>query len=832
MLKTIYQSGFLILILSLYSCVSTKPDVQKDKELFVDYPQTEREFRAAWIATVANINWPSKPGLPVDEQKREALKLLNLLQKNNFNAVIFQVRPQCDALYQSKLEPWSYYLTGRQGKAPQPFYDPLEFWIEEAHNRGLELHVWLNPYRAHHVSGGPVTDSSIVKRHPNLAVKLETGYWWLDPGNPGTAAHSLAVVKDIVSRYDIDGVHMDDYFYPYPSYNKNIDFPDDSSWVKYQQKGGTLSRNDWRRESVNMFVQNLYTSVKEIKPYVKFGLSPFGIWRPNYPQSIRGFDQYDKLYADAKLWLNKGWIDYWTPQLYWPVNQIPQSFPVLLGWWVEQNHKGRHVWPGISIGRKKGEEGADETINQIMITRGMSPLSPGNVHWSIGPLITNGDLREGLRYGPYKQPALIPASPWLDDTAPRSPQVIHHVQQDNLLLSWRHVDSDDVNKWIVYYKYANDWEYQILSQKERSVSIPYFSEKPQSGQKMKANKSTDIRGSLNRLTAAAVSAVDRVGNESPHTAVDLSKATKEITEKPDIIVPETSMLKSPYLSLNQNLPTDLEDFQKRHYYLIRCDDMGMNHSVNLAVKKVIESGLPISVSVMFACPWYQEAVDILREHPEVGVGIHLTLNAEWKNYRWGPVLGKKAVPSLVDNEGYFFPSRSKLFENNPKTDEIEKELRAQIERAINSGIRIDYLDYHMGAAVQTEELRKMVEGLAKEYGLGMSGYFGELYSNITYDAAIGDKTDSLLKHIGSMGPGINMQVLHVGLDTPEMQALVDLNDFGLKNMSTHRREEMRSLLDPDVRKRITEKGIVLITYKELIEAVGLEAMKRPQIDSY
>jgi len=832
MLKIVYHLGFMTLILSFFSCVSTKPDIQKDKELSVDYPRAEREFRAAWVATVANINWPSRPGLHVDEQKREALKLLNLLQKNNFNAVIFQIRPQCDAIYQSKLEPWSYYLTGRQGQAPEPFYDPLEFWIEEAHKRGLELHVWLNPYRAHHVSGGPVSDSSIVKRHPELVVRLETGYWWLDPGNQGTQNHSLEVAKDIVSRYDIDGVHMDDYFYPYPSYNKNEDFPDDSSWVKYTRNGGRLSRDDWRRENVNTFIKRLYTAIKEIKPYVKFGLSPFGIWRPYYPQSIRGFDQYDQLYADAKLWLNEGWIDYWTPQLYWPVNQIPQSFPVLLNWWAEQNYKNRHIWPGISIGRKKGEKGADETINQIMITRGIVPLSPGNVHWSIGPLFTNGDLREGLRYGPYEKQALVPSSPWLDKTAPKSPLVIHHVQQDNLLLSWRHNNADDVDKWVVYYKYANKWEYQILNRKVRSISIPYFSERQKSTGNQKVNDSSNIRSSLNPLSAVAVSAVDRTGNESSHTTVDLLKETEKIIMRPDVIISEQSMSNLSSLSLKPSLPSNLDEFNKQSYYLIRCDDMGMNHSVNMAVKKVIESGLPISVSVMFVCPWYQEAVDILKEHPEVGVGIHLTLNAEWKNYRWGPVLGKKAVPSLVDREGYFWPSRSKMFENNPKTDEIEKELRAQIERAINSGIRIDYLDYHMGAAVQTEELREMVEGLAKEYGLAMSGYFGEIYSNITYNAAIGDKTDSLLKHIGYMKPGINMQVIHVGLDTPEMQALIDLNEFGLKNMSTHRRDEMRSLLDPEVRKLLIDKGIILITYKELIEVVGLEAMKRPQIDSY
>ena len=832
MLKAIFNLILVILLFINLSCLSTKPDQQTKEEISPQDPKTEREFRAAWVATVANINWPSKPGLSVDKQKQEAIKLLNLLQKNNFNAVIFQVRPQCDALYKSKLEPWSYYLTGKQGEAPDPFYDPLEYWIEEAHKRGLELHVWLNPYRAHHVSGGPVSDSSVVKRHPELVVKLETGYWWLDPSKQGTQEHSLAVASDIVRRYDVDGVHMDDYFYPYPSYHNNRDFPDDSSWSAYQKDGGTLSRGDWRRESVNTFIKKLYTTIKEIKPHVKFGLSPFGIWRPNYPESIRGFDQYDQLYADAKLWLNEGWIDYWTPQLYWPVNQIPQSYPVLLGWWVTQNSENRHLWPGISIGRKKGEKGADETINQIMITRGLAPESPGNVHWSIGPLITNGDLREGLKKGPYKKQALVPASTWLDSSRPESPQVIQHIQQDNLVLTWRHSDPDDVFRWVVYYKYAGEWQYKILNENDRSVTIPLFYERPNSRQKTKPTKKQDIKGSLDHLTAAAISAVDRVGNESRLTKVDPTKRTEQSLLKPEMVISENPMNSSVDVLSDQPEPESMEDFYKQPYYLIRCDDMGMNHSVNMAIKKVIESGLPVSVSVMFACPWYQEAVTILKDNPEVGVGVHLTLNAEWKNYRWGPVLGKKAVPSLVDNEGYFYPSRSKLFENNPNTDEIEQELRAQIERALESGIRIDYIDYHMGTAVQTKDLRRMVEGLAKEYGLGMSGYFEEIYSNITYGAAIGDKTDSLLKHIDNLEPGINMQVMHVGLDTPEMQALEDLNTFGLKNVSGHRREELRSLLDPEVARLLNDRGIRLITYKELIDIAGLESMRPPAEESY
>ena len=268
------------------------------------------------------------------------------------------------------------------------------------------------------------------------------------------------------------------------------------------------------------------------------------------------------------------------------------------------------------------------------------------------------------------------------------------------------------------------------------------------------------------------------------------------------------------------------------YFLIRCDDFGMNHSVNMAIKRIIDSGLPFSTSVMFACPWYQEAVDILKENPKVGVGIHLTLNAEWQNYTWGPILGKEAVPSLVDTIGYFFSSRSKLFANNPKIIEIEKELRAQIERAISSGIRIDYLDYHMGSAVETPELRKLVESLANEYKLGMSGYFNEQYSSITYSAPLGTKNDSLFNRVKNISIGVNLQVFRVGIDNSEMSALKDMNLFGLKNMSVHRQEELNSLLAPGLLELLKEEKVIPITYRDLILKVGLQNMFRSSDSKY
>ena len=505
----------------LTECVTSRPFIAGDPSGRT--PSAEREFRAAWVASVANINWPSKPGLPVDEQKMEALKLLDLLYTNNFNAVILQVRPQCDALYSSKLEPWSSYLTGEQGRAPDPFYDPLEFWIDEAHKRGIELHAWLNPYRAHHSVGGEVTDASIVKKRPDLVVKLETGFWWLDPGLQGTQDHSYNVVMDIVRRYDVDGIHFDDYFYPYPSYNNNKDFPDDKSWRLYKINGGKLSRGDWRRENVNIFIKRLYKAIKEEKPYVKFGLSPFGIWRPNNPLAISGFDQYNELYADAKLWLNEGWIDYMTPQLYWSINQLPQSYPVLLGWWNGENKKSRHVWPGMSISRSNGEQVIDETINQIMVTRGMLPESPGMVHWNIGPLNSHKNLASAISEGPYKRQALIPYSPWLSKKLPEAPEVNIGFKNDTLKVTWNHKDKDNIARWVVYYKYGSIWDHTIHGNPITSDNIPgYLINMGKMGEAFPSDMA-ELEEMLIPLTQVAVSAVDRYGNESELVQLPVSK---------------------------------------------------------------------------------------------------------------------------------------------------------------------------------------------------------------------------------------------------------------------------------------------------------------------
>ena len=335
---------------------------------------------------------------------------------------------------------------------------------------------------------------------------LKEGYWWMDPAQQQVQDITNAVVMDLVKRYDIDGIHMDDYFYPYPSYNGTADFPDSVSWNVYQNDGGKLSRGDWRRDAVNKLVERLYKNIKAEKPWVKFGLSPFGIWRPGYPESVEGFDQYDQLYADARLWLNKGWVDYFSPQLYWPVNRYAQSFPVLLGWWAGENTMNRHLWPGISVGRDSADKNLDETINQIMIDRGMQPQSKGVVHWSISSLTKNPRMADTLLKSVYKKQALVPASPWLDNKSPAMPVVTTELQNGKWKISWTHPDEKDVFHWVAYYRYGTEWNYQVLSRNQRFLEL---------------SRVRESRGVKQNLITIIISAVDRTGNESNKKTIEI-----------------------------------------------------------------------------------------------------------------------------------------------------------------------------------------------------------------------------------------------------------------------------------------------------------------------
>jgi predicted glycoside hydrolase/deacetylase ChbG (UPF0249 family) len=288
------------------------------------------------------------------------------------------------------------------------------------------------------------------------------------------------------------------------------------------------------------------------------------------------------------------------------------------------------------------------------------------------------------------------------------------------------------------------------------------------------------------------------------------------------------LLASPTKAFGQADASKHPSSVDQRYLVIRSDDAGMSHSVNMALEKLISTGLPVSVSVMVPTPWYLETVDMLKRHPQVSVGVHLTLNSEWKNYRWGPVLGRTAVPSLVDADGYFFPSSEALDKNHPDLKQVEAELRAQIDRAVHSGLKVDYVDYHMGTVYDHPQFREIAERLAKEYGLGMMQYFGEPRYNPQYEARPTDKPDSLVALVDRLQPGFTVLVTHVGIDNAELGALLDMNtDGGLADMSKNRQGELDALLSPRFSEAVKTRNIRLITYRQLIQMQGLQSMRRP-----
>lgn len=418
-------------------------------------PPLPREFRGVWIATVANIDWPSQRGLPVAAMRAEMQRAIDTVRRLQLNAIILQVRPAADAIYPSALEPWSEYLSGEQGRAPAPGYDPLAEWIAAAHAHGIELHAWFNPFRARHSSAKSANAATHVSRTLPGAVKSYGDMLWIDPGDEAAAQHSLNVIADVVRRYDIDGVHVDDYFYPYPVAAattapaaaaasaatpaaaapaaisggvRDEPFPDDASWQRYQRAGGRLTRDDWRRDNVSRFVAALYREVHAIRPGLKVGISPFGVGRPDRrPPGISGFSQYDRLYADVERWLANGWLDYLAPQLYWPVAQSAQSFPVLLDYWVAANLRGRHVWPGLFTSRIDGSDKSwpiDEITQQIAGQRARTGAT-GHLHFSLAALNENRrGVTDALAAAVYRDAAWVPATPWRApprDAPPRAP---------------------------------------------------------------------------------------------------------------------------------------------------------------------------------------------------------------------------------------------------------------------------------------------------------------------------------------------------------------------------------------------------------------------------
>jgi uncharacterized lipoprotein YddW (UPF0748 family) len=421
--------------------------------------QPKYEFRAVWVASVDNIDWPSRKNLSADSQRAEFVRLLDMHRRNGMNAVVVQVRPAADALYSSPYEPWSEWLTGKQGTPPSPFYDPLEFMIEETHKRGMEFHAWCNPYRAVYAIGrSSVSPNHITRLHPDWFVRFENTLYF-DPGNKDVQHYVASVMRDIVHRYDLDGLHLDDYFYPYDIVEGDPmkDFPDKASFAQY---GNGMPVGDWRRSNVDSIILLISTVVKEEKRTCKFGISPFGIWRnksrdPEGSDTRAGQTNYDNLYADILLWLKNGWIDYVAPQIYFEFTQTHAPYAVLLDWWARHAY-GRQCYIGLGI-YKAGTNAAwrDRTLltREIQAYRNY-PQVNGAIYFSSKSFEPNPyGWSDSLRNNYYRYPALIPPMPWIDSLTPRSPLTRREYnKKDSISVEWlsKGIAEDSLRGFAIY----------------------------------------------------------------------------------------------------------------------------------------------------------------------------------------------------------------------------------------------------------------------------------------------------------------------------------------------------------------------------------------------
>lgn len=460
---------------------------------------SKREFRGAWIASVANIDWPSKPGLAAVEQQQQYIRMLDMLQAVGCNAVIVQIRPVADAFYASKIEPWSHYLTGQAGEPPYPYYDPLIFLIEEAHKRNMEFHAWFNPFRALMDSKkNPHPKNHVTHKHKDWIISYG-GKSYVDPGIPEAREYVIDVIVDVVKRYDIDAVHLDDYFYPYRVPGQQ--FADNKSYAKY---GTGTKLDDWRRDNVSRFVSLLNTSIKAEKPWMKLGISPFGVWR-NKSQDPEGSDTrggqttYDDLYADVLMWLQKGLVDYMMPQLYWEHNHKAAPFSVLQPWWYEHCYK-RHVYYGLGLYRMTNAKSgpwanANELLWQLRDIRQRCPNSGYSFYSASCFYKIKAPVMDSLKNGHARYPALIPPMTWLDDKAPAPPVL----KADGNTLSWRTAGQDkEPLKYVVYRFNTN--ERVDLERNDRIIAI---------------QQETTFRVQESRKGATyVVTALDRLSNES------------------------------------------------------------------------------------------------------------------------------------------------------------------------------------------------------------------------------------------------------------------------------------------------------------------------------
>lgn len=425
----------------------------------------KREMRAIWVATVDNIDWPSRPGLPVKEQQQELINLLEFHRKNGMNAIVFQIRPACDALYSSRHEPWSQWLTGTQGLAPDPFYDPLEFIIKECHERCIEVHTWLNPYRAvFDYETIQIDTTHVAYKHPDWILAYGK-HKYLNPGLPETRDYVTEVITDVVSRYDIDAVHMDDYFYPYKI--RDQEFPDDDSFNKYPRGFSPDQKENWRRDNVDLIIKQLHDSIKFHKPWIKFGISPFGVWRnkfvdPRGSDTKAGQTNYDDLYADILKWLENGWIDYVTPQVYWHIGFEVADYQEIVNWWGK-NVFGKNLYVGhgaYRLNRKsktKEWRSSDQIIKQIKLNRSIPNVS-GSFFFSSRSFKKNpAGLNRKLRKDCYRYPALVPVNPALDGNQPSSPLDVKIIRNKRkFFMKWNHPENNADGTYFVVYRFKGE----------------------------------------------------------------------------------------------------------------------------------------------------------------------------------------------------------------------------------------------------------------------------------------------------------------------------------------------------------------------------------------
>jgi len=421
------------------------------------------EFRGVWVATVANIDWPSKPGLSTEEQKRELLWIFDQHERWNLNAVMFQVRPTADAFFSGGKEPWSYYLSGQQGLAPDPAWDPLAFAIETAHARSMELHAWFNPYRA--------SQDLDPRKRSRDHISYTRPEWfftygsktYFNPGIPEVRDYIVEVILDVVRRYDVDGIHFDDYFYPYPG---DEPLPDSTTYLKYGRDRFD-NIEDWRRDNVDQLIRQLHEEIHQVKPHVKFGISPFAIWR-NQKEDPRGsetngFTSYDGLYANVYKWLEEGWMDYVNSQIYFPFYYPPAAFEKLLEWW-DDNSFGKQVLVGQAPYRalegKNGWEDWSQLPRQVRALRQKENIH-GSVYFSSRSLLDNrAGFADSLRLDLYKHPAIPPPMKWLDGTSPSAAEGLYSTVIDRFVrLRWRWPQNPDLHKDIygfVVYRFEED----------------------------------------------------------------------------------------------------------------------------------------------------------------------------------------------------------------------------------------------------------------------------------------------------------------------------------------------------------------------------------------